>query len=263
MPDFKNKEEYIKWKASKLEQSQKEVALRKTWICPECLSSNENTINKCNCGYVADEHIFPFLNGNITSHELYKIILNEFDLFNRKTAIDLSHYLIKRFPDTEEALKLKKQMDSASEKVVCSKCGTENIYNPEYYQKDKCEKCGEFLHQPIETDKRLQNCPACGNEVSKNAQFCPKCGEPFTVSRASRQRLWSPGIAALLSLLIPGAGQIYKGQVGAGIIWLIITGLFLYGGIVIEAAFPIIIGLILYIACIVDAQKGDPTKEGG
>lgn len=263
MPEFKNKEEYLKWKATKLEESQKEAALSKTWICPECLSSNENTINKCNCGCVADEHIFSFLKGSITSHELYKIILNEFDLFNRKTAIYLSHYLIKRFPDTEEALKLKNQMDSASENVVCSRCGTKNIYNPEYYQKEKCDKCGELLRQPVETDKRLQNCPACGNEVSRNAEFCPKCGEPFVASRASRQRLWSPGIAVLLSLFIPGAGQIYKGQVGAGIIWLIITVMFLYGGWIAEEPISIIIGLILYIVCVVDAKKGDPTKGGG
>jgi len=61
---------------------QKEAALSKTWICPECLSSHETTINKCDCSYVPDEYIFPFLKGNITSQEIYKIILNEVDLFN-------------------------------------------------------------------------------------------------------------------------------------------------------------------------------------
>lgn len=264
MPEFKNKEEYTKWKAAKLEQSKREAALSKLWVCPGCLSSNENTITKCNCGYVVDEQIFSFLKGNITPQELYKIILNEFDMFTNTTAIYLSHYLVKRFPDTEEALKLKQRMDSYSEKVVCSKCGTENIYNPEYYKKDKCEKCGEVLHKYLEINQPLEKCQTCGNEISKNAQFCPKCGEPFSTSVGTRRQLWRPGIAALLSLLIPGAGQMYKGDVGFGFIWLISIALFLYVGLSFAEFFPaVFIGLILYIVCIINATKGDITKEGG
>lgn len=55
--------------------------------------------------------------------------------------------MIKRFPETEEARKIKERMDSSSETVTCGKCGATNIYNPKYYQKDKCEKCGEWLYQ--------------------------------------------------------------------------------------------------------------------
>lgn len=33
----------------------------------------------------------------------------------------------------------------------------------------------------------------------------------------------NPGTAAVLSLFIPGVGQIYNGQWGWGILWLIIT----------------------------------------
>ena len=33
----------------------------------------------------------------------------------------------------------------------------------------------------------------------------------------------NPGTAAVLSLIIPGVGQIYNGQWGWGIFWLIIT----------------------------------------
>jgi TM2 domain-containing membrane protein YozV len=32
-----------------------------------------------------------------------------------------------------------------------------------------------------------------------------------------------PGLAAVLSLIIPGAGQLYNGRILAGILWLIIT----------------------------------------
>ena len=41
----------------------------------------------------------------------------------------------------------------------------------------------------------------------------------------------NPGLAALLSLVIPGVGQIYNGRVLAGILWLIITpGLWIGSG---------------------------------
>ena len=33
-----------------------------------------------------------------------------------------------------------------------------------------------------------------------------------------------PLLAGLLSLLIPGVGQIYNGQIISGIIWLVLTG---------------------------------------
>lgn len=40
-----------------------------------------------------------------------------------------------------------------------------------------------------------------------------------------------PGVAALLSLIIPGAGQIYNGKFLRGIFWLIVTpGLWLGSG---------------------------------
>ncbi|WP_416445727.1 hypothetical protein ACH3O9_07155 [Leeuwenhoekiella sp. A16] len=65
-------------------------------------------------------------------------------------------------------------------------------------------------------------------------------------------RKWNPGDAALLSFFIPGVGQMYKGDVGTGIAWLIFTylGYFLL----------IIPGLILHLICIITAATGDPYK---
>ena len=41
----------------------------------------------------------------------------------------------------------------------------------------------------------------------------------------------NPGLAAVLSLIIPGVGQIYNGRILAGILWLIITpGLWVCSG---------------------------------
>jgi predicted amidophosphoribosyltransferase len=76
----------------------------------------------------------------------------------------------------------------------------------------------------------LINCPTCKNEISKNAQFCPKCGEPLSLPARPRQRLWSPGVAALLSFILPGAGQIYKGELLGGMGYLFSIAILWLGG---------------------------------
>ncbi|MGA3209517.1 MAG: hypothetical protein ABSE05_17045 [Syntrophales bacterium] len=98
----------------------------------------------------------------------------------------------------------------------------------------------------------LINCPVCNKEISREAVACPSCGHPINPIVTAQNpgvktavRTWNPGIAALLSLIIPGAGQMYKGQVGAGFLWFIfvVGGYFLF----------IIPGVILYIVCIFSA----------
>ena len=63
---------------------------------------------------------------------------------------------------------------------------------------------------------------------------------------------WSPGIAAVLSLVIPGAGQMYKGQVGAGLLWLFCVAV---GYVLLIAP-----GLVLHIVCIVNAASGSEAR---
>jgi TM2 domain-containing membrane protein YozV len=92
-------------------------------------------------------------------------------------------------------------------------------------------------------------CPICNKEISRAATACPSCGHPINPqSMKTSQRSWSPGIAALLSFIIPGAGQMYKGHVGTGILWFIfvIGGYFLF----------IIPGAILHLVCIFNAARG-------
>ena len=57
----------------------------------------------------------------------------------------------------------------------------------------------------------------------------------------------SPALAAFISFLLPGTGQMYGKKIGKGIIWLIVTIL----GYWIWVA-P---GVILHICCIVNAYK--------
>jgi len=109
-------------------------------------------------------------------------------------------------------------------------------------------------------------CPACGRQVSARASACPNCGDPIRsttgqaapppiIVHAPPPQLWSPGIAAVLSFLIPGLGQIYKGQILSGIAWLIFVP--------IGYLFFIFPGAILHLFCIIGASMGDPMQRKG
>ena len=60
-------------------------------------------------------------------------------------------------------------------------------------------------------------CPNCGKLLSDEAVACVGCGHPMReVQMVPRVRLWSPGVAAVLSFLIPGLGQLYKRKILSG-----------------------------------------------
>jgi hypothetical protein len=98
----------------------------------------------------------------------------------------------------------------------------------------------------------LTKCPTCARDVSTEAVACPHCGHPFKASIPQAQRKWSPGVAAVLSLVIPGAGQMYKGQIFNGLLWLVL--------VVLGYVFFVVPGIILHLFCIIGASMGDPTK---
>lgn len=93
----------------------------------------------------------------------------------------------------------------------------------------------------------LITCPECAKEFSDTAISCPNCGFTRIVPKK-----WNPGIAALLSLFLPGAGQMYRGKVGVGLLWFI--------GVIIGYVMFIVPGLVLHLICIFSAASGDPTK---
>lgn len=146
----------------------------------------------------------------------------------------------------------------------------------------KCKHCGELIgpegilnlefqsthdrQSPQERDRWEQYRRACESSAShrqkvmeglshEQKQYLNWLLSHRTQNIHIKQRLWSPGVAAVLSLVIPGAGQMYKGNVARGLVWLI--------AVVVGYLFLIRPGLVLHFLCIVLATQGDPTREGG
>jgi len=72
-----------------------------------------------------------------------------------------------------------------------------------------------------------------------------------TANNGRRVKRWSRFVAALLSLLIPGLGQLYKGQPIRGVLWFFLVAAAYTAGI------P---GFVLHVCCILGATMGDPYR---
>ena len=111
----------------------------------------------------------------------------------------------------------------------------------------------------MEFSNETKICPYCDETILAEAIKCRYCKEILDDDiRALRSQpgyeryieewketKWSRGTAGILSFLFPGVGQIYKRQVGFGILWLIFVSV-AYGTFLIA-------GLIVHIGCIHDA----------
>jgi TM2 domain-containing membrane protein YozV len=97
-------------------------------------------------------------------------------------------------------------------------------------------------------------CQNCRAMLDPRAVACPACGLPTPAAYAGQMATAviaastkSSGIALLLSLLWPGAGQIYVGRFGPG-------AAFMVGSLVAFMMLFLIVGLLLYPAVLIWAM---------
>ena len=119
----------------------------------------------------------------------------------------------------------------------CPKCGKENPPDALY-----CNSCGNSLTLTQTGERATKYCVNCGALIDKNAEICPRCGvrvAPPPTAPVLRAERKSPGIAAVLSFIFIGLGQIYNGEIGKGILFLIL-------GVVFVFMMLVLIGFLLY-----------------
>lgn len=68
-------------------------------------------------------------------------------------------------------------------------------------------------------------CPFCGETILQAAKKCKHCGEFLDPQLAQQRRgpQWDPVVAAVLNLVLPGAGYIYIGQIATGILNILVA----------------------------------------
>ena len=110
-------------------------------------------------------------------------------------------------------------------------------------------------------------CSGCGAQVDDTQRFCARCGtpnrglpaapaaapvQPYPVQQVILVKPKDPGLAAVLSFFVTGLGQIYNGEVGKGIGFMIA---YVISWCLIFVVIGIISTPILWIFGMVDAYQ--------
>ena len=66
-------------------------------------------------------------------------------------------------------------------------------------------------------------CSNCGNQLDERAEICPNCGVRQATIRYHETvyQLKNPGVAAVLSAVFVGLGQIYNGEIAKGLMFML------------------------------------------
>jgi TM2 domain-containing membrane protein YozV len=67
-------------------------------------------------------------------------------------------------------------------------------------------------------------CSNCGEQIDERAEICPSCGVRQSGSVIYQEHIFqqkNPGVAAVLSALFVGLGQIYNGEIAKGLMFMV------------------------------------------
>lgn len=147
--------------------------------------------------------------------------------------------------------------------ISCQSCGSEVEQGAKF-----CKNCGSEIIIEEENVNETKFCANCGFEMPKSTKFCPECGNATdnapqvinntngTVMNADK----SPGLAAVLSFLIVGLGQIYLGLTKKGIILFVAA---VISGVLMLFVIGWITWLIVWVYAIYDAyNSGEKMRNG-
>lgn len=146
--------------------------------------------------------------------------------------------------------------------VLCQNCGSEVDEGVKF-----CKNCGSEIkveEKNVDVNK-TKFCSNCGFEMPQSTKFCPECGtttdgSPQVVNNAIVNSDKSPELAAVLSFLIIGLGQIYLGLTKKGIMLLIAA---IISGFLMLIIIGWITWFIVWIYAIYDAyNSGNKIRNG-
>ena len=146
--------------------------------------------------------------------------------------------------------------------VNCQNCGEEVVEGAKF-----CKNCGSEIVVEQANEKDTKFCSNCGFEMPKASKFCPECGTPAergppvmnttTIVVPSNK---SSGLAALLSFLIIGLGQVYLGLTKKGIILFLLA---IISGVLMMVLIGWITWLLVWGYAIYDAYNScEKMKKG-
>ena len=100
-------------------------------------------------------------------------------------------------------------------------------------------------------------CRDCGSIIKERAEICPECG--VRQRSALFSNVGESGIAAVASLLIPGAGQIFLGHIERGLLFVAATFIAAFMSMFL-VGIPVLLAVWVY--AVYDAYKlgEDPTR---